>query len=128
MFGAVRKSGLLFILKPDLVLVLERSLKVSEPGSWGLPGGHLHQEEGPYHAAIRECQEEIGKVPLHEVIHTDVAGDYATFFVQTPTLFEAVLNEEHTQWAWVKASDPPELRWHPSMPRLLSLVPGLLKR
>ena len=37
-----------------------RAKKLSFPGAWVLPGGHLEKGEGLFEGGIRECEEEVG--------------------------------------------------------------------
>ena len=96
---------------------------LNEPGTWGLPGGHLEEGEGALQGALRECEEEMGSVPEHRTLHLDVANGYATFFARLPRFFDPVLNEEHDDFRWFRVEDAslvPNL--HPAMPRLIEIV------
>jgi 8-oxo-dGTP diphosphatase len=42
------------------LLMHQRGTDGPEPGSWGLPGGHVNFGEDPADAAVRECLEETG--------------------------------------------------------------------
>ena len=82
-------------------------------GMWGLPAGKIEAGESPEAAALREMSEEIG--PGHEVElvryvgpfrDTYYGGQYEIHLFQFDwTAGEVVLNEEHTDYAWVSRED-----------------------
>lgn len=92
------------------LLMLKRAPDASlGPGQWGLPAGKIEPGESPAHAALREMREEIG--PGHEVELVRSLGPIRDTFYGGRFeihLFqydwrggEVVLNDEHTEWAWV---------------------------
>lgn len=85
------------------------------PNTWGLPGGKVDGNETLIEAIKRECQEEMGSVPVYEKLiplekFTSADGKfvYHTFFCTIATEFIPVLNEEHTGWAWISAGSWPK--------------------
>ena len=46
--------------KRSKILLVKRSLKVSNPGKWALPGGYLDRDENTSEGALRELKEETG--------------------------------------------------------------------
>lgn len=114
------KAGFFFV-RDGHVLVLRRVASLSEPLTWGLPGGHLEAGETPLEGAVRECEEEIGGVPRHTISYADVHQGYATFFADVFDRFIPVLNWEHDAWQWRNLDqigpDP-----HPHLPRLTAIA------
>ena len=99
-------SGRLLMLKrsPDATL---------GPGLWGLPAGKIEAGETPQAAALREMTEEIGTGHEVELMHyvgpfrdTYYGGRYEIHLFRFKwTDGEVVLNEEHTDFAWVSRED-----------------------
>jgi len=71
-FGS-RGAGAL-LTTGDRVLLLLRSAHVTEPGTWGIPGGAMDEDERPVDTAVRETREEIG-IDLTKIEHR-VMGEY----------------------------------------------------
>ena len=93
------------------LLLLKRSPKTRlGPGQWGLPAGKIEPGETPEQAAIRECNEEIG--PDHQLVLQRYLGPIRDSFYGGQYeihLFHyhwdggvIVLNDEHTESAWVE--------------------------
>lgn len=121
------RAGFFFIKDGTWVPVLLRAQNLNEPGTWGLPGGHIEPGETAPQAAVRECAEEIGYVPPHAVKHLDVYDGYATFFANVNEVVP-VLNKEHDAWRWLNLHQvsPDTLRdLHPAMPRLVNIARSL---
>ena len=82
-------------------------------GMWGLPAGKIETDETPEAAAFREMAEEIG--PGHEVEMVRYVGPFRDtyyggqfeihLFQFNWTAGEIVLNDEHTEYAWVSRED-----------------------
>jgi 8-oxo-dGTP pyrophosphatase MutT (NUDIX family) len=53
-------------------LLTERSRLVDEGGTWGIPGGAIHDGEPAEAAARREAAEEIWPLPPYRVTRVDV--------------------------------------------------------
>jgi len=84
------------------------------PGSWGLPGGKVNDNETLIQAIERECYEEMGSMPAYNrlmPIEKFTAADgkfvYHTFFCSVDQEFTPVLNDEHVGWAWIKSGHWP---------------------
>lgn len=96
------------------LLLLKRSKKAKlGPGMWGFPAGHIHDKETPEDCSYREFNEEIGT--NHEVSLINQIGPVRdTFYggIYEVHLFHyrwksgvIILNDEHTEYAWVSARD-----------------------
>lgn len=95
------------------------------PGTWGLPGGKVENGETLISAINRECQEEMGSmpvydrlVPLEKFTSADGKFVYHTFFCSVESEFTPVLNDEHLGWAWIASGSWPR----PMHPGLWSTV------
>lgn len=66
-----RGAGILVVAcDTGRILLLKRSEEVSEPGTWGTPGGKIDPRESARSAAVRELEEETGyDAPL--IVSTD---------------------------------------------------------
>ena len=81
-------------------------------GKWGFPAGHIENGESPIECALREMHEEIGSD--HEIEQLNLLGPIRdTFyggrfeihlFHYRWTSGTVVLNNEHTEYAWVAAN------------------------
>lgn len=81
-------------------------------GKWGFPAGHIETGESPFECAIREMNEEIG--PEHKLAQIKMLGPVNDTFYGGKFeihLFHfywssgtVVLNNEHTEFAWVAAN------------------------
>ena len=116
------------IFRGDRILLLHRALRVSNPGIWDLPGGHVQSRESLTRAARRETREETGfevrlGLPFHVGVFSSLSkqgrmrwnvGVY--FHCAAPTRKTPRLDpEEHTEYAWVSAG---ELNDYPTIPFL----------
>ena len=70
------EGAVLVLLRPspgghEVVLTTRHRDMRSHPGQVAFPGGHLHENEGPLQAALREAHEEIGVPPdqVHVLVH-----------------------------------------------------------
>lgn len=122
-------TAFLFIVSAGKVLVVKRSSRVRNPGTWGLPGGHIDRGETPKQAALRECREELGSQPpglkVVKKFKVQRARGRSMIFIceGKPTLgstWQINLNQEHTGHKWVS------MHWlkrsrklHPALARLL---------
>ena len=75
-WGAHGGAGLLLRHVPrsgePVYLLAERSRWVDEGGTWGMPGGAIHDGESPEVAAHREANEEVWPVPPYRVTGVEV--------------------------------------------------------
>lgn len=117
------------------VLLLRRALTSGNPGTLGLPGGNADVEDqgNLLVTACRESKEEMGE----RLPDFDVAAEiltkrgkqlqkHYTVFVakvahQTPEIWQPMLNEEHTEYHWIKLSDVANRKdLHPVVKRIFS--------
>lgn len=85
------------------------------PMTWGIPGGKIEPGESLLAAINRECQEELGCLPLYHGLapiekftSADSNFHYHTFFAVTDQEFVPVLNREHLGYAWIDADHWPK--------------------
>lgn len=82
-WGEDGAAGLLIVhhhpTKGPQCLLGKRADWVQHPGTWGIPGGAMHDGEDPEDAAMREGGEELGRLPhlTHIHTHTDDHGGWA---------------------------------------------------
>lgn len=115
-FGA---AGLLAV-DPDRGVLLQHRVAWSHfGGTWGLPGGALHQGEAPIDGALREAQEEAG-VPDGAVrpIFTSVLDlgvwAYTTVVAAVEVPFDPVISDpESVALEWVPLGEVETLPLHP---------------
>lgn len=91
------------------------------PNTWGLPGGKAQAGESLLETISRECQEELGHMPIYnrlipiEKFTThDGAFEYHTFFCAVDQEFRPQLNHEHSGYAWMDADTWPR-PMHPGL-------------
>jgi 8-oxo-dGTP pyrophosphatase MutT (NUDIX family) len=116
------------------VLLQHRALWSHNGGTWGLPGGALHQHEDPVTGALREAHEEAA-VPADgvEVLFTSVLDigywTYTTVAVLVTSPFDPVISDpESLELQWVPLGDMHRKELHPGFakawphlhPRLLN--------
>ncbi len=112
-FWGNRGAGILLIARDtgNLLLVL-RSRYVNEPGTWGIPGGKIDDDdESPNHAAKREAREELGysgRIKLMPA-HVFKAGQFRfhNFIGVVPKEFEPSLDWENDDAGWFSIDDLP---------------------
>lgn len=112
-FWGNRGAGILIIAQDTgRLLLVHRSPYVNEPGTWGIPGGKIDDEdESPNHAAKREAQEELGYTGSIQIqpAHVFKAGDFRfhNFIGVVPTEFKAKLDWENDDADWYSIDDLP---------------------
>ena len=100
------------------VLLLKRSDKGDAGGTWGLPGGKTEEGETAIGTAIRECQEECGKVEGHRFEKSEEKDHrhlWTTFFYKVSKPFDCRISDEHTDWKWISFDDLSEYKLHPKL-------------
>ncbi|WOF21955.1 NUDIX hydrolase [Microbacterium betulae] len=115
-FGA---AGLLAFDPERGVLLQHRVGWSHHGGTWALPGGALHEGEGPLLGAIRESQEEAGVpdgavVPRFTHVYDVGVWRYTTVVADVAEPFEPVISDpESLELAWVAPGDIDDLPLHP---------------
>lgn len=118
-WGRHGAAGLLLV-HGDRYLLALRSEHVHVPHVWSLPGGAIERGETPEQAAVRECHEELGGVPTHEVVRTHVADHggwaYTTVVAATPSRWEPPrLSWETADYGWFSGGEVDRLPLHPGL-------------
>lgn len=112
-FWGNRGAGVLLIAKDTgKILLVHRSEEVNEPGTWGVPGGAIDDEdESPVHAAKREAYEEVGytgPIDIHKsYVFKAAKFRYFNFIGIVPTEFEPRLDWENDDAGWFSLDDLP---------------------
>jgi 8-oxo-dGTP pyrophosphatase MutT (NUDIX family) len=121
-WGAHGGAGLLLRHVPQrghpVYLLAERSRWVDEGGTWGIPGGAIHDGESPEAAARREASEEIWPVSAYHVTGVDVqdcGGGWKYWIVcaDVDAPFAAYVARETDATGWFTLGEMPMLRLHP---------------
>lgn len=130
-------SGL-FLVAGGKALLLLRSASVTEPGTWGIPGGAIPvlrstgKLDDARLSAIRETTEETGiEVPEEairdEVVFRDKSFTYTTFIAVLPRKKTVELGWENDEAQWLSPAEISEME--PDLhPGLRSVLPELLEK
>lgn len=113
MFWGKRGAGALLLAKDTgKILVLHRSRRVLEPGTWGIAGGAIDSRENPETAARREIREELGysgKVKMYPAyVFQKGTFRYHNFIGVVPAEFKPKLNWENQGYRWVSPNELPK--------------------
>jgi len=106
-------AGILFHCRTSgRVLLALRSKWVSDPGTWGLPGGGVEPGESPLEGALREAEEEIGwrgEVHARPAYQSQAMNGfrYHSFIGTLEQEFEPTINWEHERAGWFRLDDLP---------------------
>jgi 8-oxo-dGTP diphosphatase len=101
------------------VLLQHRATWSDAGGTWGLPGGALHQGEDAVDGALREAHEEAAVPPENvRVIFTSVFDvgywSYTTVVAQVVEPFEAAISDpESIELKWIPVDEVAEKELHP---------------
>ncbi|MDD1478180.1 NUDIX domain-containing protein [Arthrobacter sp. H16F315] len=133
-WGRFGSAGLLVHDPAKGVLLQHRALWSDKGGTWGLPGGALHQGEEAVQGALREAQEEAAVPPQNvRVLFTSVFDvgywSYTTVAVEVVEAFEPVISDpESLELQWVPLERVGEKELHPGFgaawPALCSRLVG----
>ncbi|MCU6478830.1 8-oxo-dGTP pyrophosphatase MutT (NUDIX family) [Arthrobacter silviterrae] len=130
-WGKFGSAGLLVFDAGRGILLQHRAIWSHHGGTWGLPGGALHEGEAAVDGALREAWEEAGVPRLNvELLFTSVFDvgywSYTTVAVLARTPFEAIVSDpESLALEWVKPDGVARLPLHPGF---ASAWPGLRRR
>lgn len=130
-WGRFGSAGLLVHDPAKGILLQHRALWSDQGGTWGLPGGALHQGEEAVHGALREAQEEAAVPPENvRVLFTTVFDvgywSYTTVAVEVVTAFEPEISDpESLELQWVPVGGVGAKTLHPGF---AAAWPGLRRR
>jgi 8-oxo-dGTP pyrophosphatase MutT (NUDIX family) len=116
------------------VLLQHRAQWSHHGGTWGTPGGALHEGESPEDGALREVREELGLLPRDvelEVTSVDDHGGWAyTTVIARPVRTiepgDLRLDGESDGVAWVSLAGLDEVELHPGLAASLDRLRPLL--
>ncbi len=118
-WGRFGSAGLL-VRDPAKGVLLQHRVEWSDHGgTWGLPGGALHQGEDAIHGALREAREEAGVPPESiRVLFTSVFDvgywSYTTVTADVCQPFEPVIMDpESLELRWVPVDTVGRMELHP---------------
>lgn len=109
------------------ILFLLRSDEGDHAGEWCIPGGKVEGEESGQAATRREVKEETGldldeeDLDLLDQRLSDEGVDFGTYFYPVEEPFDPTLDDEHDEFAWADANDPPQ-PLHPGVAATLRSV------
>lgn len=128
----IRAAGILFITPDRKALYLKRGAGGDYPGYWCFPGGRIEDGETELEAAVREAEEECGKIPAgtklpwtRQIRANDEPSvvavspalpgqaapgeevDFTTFIQRVKEEFTPTVNGEHVGYAWAPIDQPP---------------------
>lgn len=115
-FGA---AGVLAYDPSKGVLLQHRAVWSDNGGTWGLPGGALHEGEDPVVGALREANEEAALPPAQvDVLFTSVLDlgywSYTTVVVTVTEPFDPVISDpESIELLWIPLEDVVDKELHP---------------
>lgn len=128
-WGAAGAAGLLLLHRDRgsvRYLLQRRPDGVTEPGTYGLPGGALRDGETPEQAARRECGEELEVVPDYRLLRTrtdDHGGwTYYTIVGEVVERFATSVTMESAGTVWVTREEAGRLPLHPWLRETWDLV------
>ena len=102
-------AGFAFIdRKTPAVFLVRRTARVSEPGTWGAPGGTLEPDEHALEAAQRECIEEIDILPKH-FLQSYISMPYGRG--KRYVLFVAYAGPRHLSQAYPDGVETDDVGW-----------------
>jgi 8-oxo-dGTP pyrophosphatase MutT (NUDIX family) len=126
-WGACGAAGLLIRSWNDegrrLYLFHKRGPDSADHDEWALPGGAIHPDETPLEGAMREAEEELGKLPRmklrHKVIDDHGNWRYTTHVMDVPAPFRPSVDgktpDEVGGWGWFTKKEARHLRLHPRL-------------
>ncbi len=125
-WGRFGSAGLLVHDPAKGILLQHRALWSDQGGTWGLPGGALHQGEEAVHGALREAKEEAAVPPENvRVLFTSVFDvgywTYTTVAVEVVEPFEPEISDpESLELQWVPVELVGDKELHPGLRRGLA--------
>lgn len=124
-FWGTAGAGILpFALNTKRFMFSKRSKHVEEPGTWGIWGGAINEEENPKRAALREFVEETHYtgtakelILLSEYKHSS-GFRFFSYLLTIPTEFKPRLDWETAGFVWVSYGEWPR-PLHPKVKPML---------
>lgn len=117
----LRAAGVMFTTSTGKVLLVKRV----DTGQWAFPGGGIEGDETAEQAAVRECLEEVRKIPEGKLALVDqtkqFGADFSTFAAYNQPEFSPALNNEHTAFKWVPLEAALDLNLHPGVRHTLEI-------
>jgi 8-oxo-dGTP pyrophosphatase MutT (NUDIX family) len=134
-WGRAGAGALVVACTTGRVLLVLRSQDVTEPGTWGLPGGKIEPSEKPMPAAIRELREETrfrGELLFFpSFVFREEGFVFYNFFALAKDEFKPKLDWENDDAQWFELDQLPE-PLHFGVERLLDEagheIPGLIEQ
>jgi 8-oxo-dGTP pyrophosphatase MutT (NUDIX family)/pimeloyl-ACP methyl ester carboxylesterase len=121
--AAAEAAAFIFFRAPNEDGKQRYLLQNRSDGTWGLPGGKLHDGEEPWAGALRESEEELGSLPdgispRLTLVNDDDGMTVSTFVVDLPEIFYPSMDgetpEESAGWAWVSRKKVADLPLNPA--------------
>jgi 8-oxo-dGTP pyrophosphatase MutT (NUDIX family) len=109
------------------ILLLKRSEKGDNYGTWCLPGGGVEKGETPIIAAKRESIEECGKLKgkkFEKIKHSD---NWTTFFFKINKTFLCNLSDEHSDYKWFDLNELNKINLHPKLKKSINQYLNIIK-
>lgn len=131
-WGRFGSAGLLVHDSAKGILLQHRALWSDQGGTWGLPGGALHQGEEAVHGALREAKEEAAVPPENvRVLFTSVFDvgywTYTTVAVEVVDAFEPEISDpESLELQWVPVELVGDKELHPGFGSAWPVLRGRL--
>lgn len=127
-----KKGAGIFFTDGKSVLLLKRSEKGDNAGTWGLPGGKVEDGETNIDGALREIREECGVSAkgrrFDSLQETDGRHQWTTFFYHIDEKFDCKLSDEHTDWKWIPFEELESYELHPKFKANLDRHLSVLKK
>lgn len=110
-YGRMGAGSLIFCSSTKRYLLALRSGEVEQPGTWGIIGGALKNDEKPLSAVRREMKEELGlslrATPRLIYIFKSKSFSYFNYLVTVSKEFTPICNWETERFEWFSRDDFP---------------------
>ena len=114
------------------ILLLKRSMKGDNAGTWANVGGKVEDNETFIGAAHRESREEIGKLQpskyLSDIETKDGQHVYKLYICLVNKQFGCKLNDEHDDYGWFTEKEVKTLRVHPKLKENMNQIWDIIHR
>ena len=116
------------VIQNDAILLVKEAIG-SYAGLWGLPKGHVEQNEVPTHAVIRELYEEcglngrvIGIIGIRERIQSETCGLFICYHVDVDNYELIIDSNEILEAAFFPSDQFSEINWVSTAMRTMALT------